>query len=183
MCVCVSKPDIDSDNGLPPVWRQPIIRTNAGLLSVGSLETNISEVLIEIEIFSLTKMYFKLSAVKVSLGPMSVLIQSFNIMFIHHPSFIFFKPYVYSIIFIGPSAHKKKLFERHIQIYWHPLCKFILRCTIDDNIWLFNTCLKCDYIVQVICIMQQPWFSQNSPVSALEGLRIIGVWFTYVFIS
>ena len=33
-----------SDDGLVPVWRQAIIWTNAGLLSIESLETNLSEI-------------------------------------------------------------------------------------------------------------------------------------------
>ena len=40
---------IVSDNGLSPVRRQAIIWTNAGILLIGPLETNVNEVLIEIE--------------------------------------------------------------------------------------------------------------------------------------
>ena len=41
---------IDSDNGLLPgwrqaSWRQAIIRTNAGILLIGTLGTNVSEIL------------------------------------------------------------------------------------------------------------------------------------------
>ena len=39
---------IDSDNGLAPDRRQAIIWTNAGILLIGPLGTNFSEVLIEI---------------------------------------------------------------------------------------------------------------------------------------
>ena len=39
---------IGSDNGLSPIRRQAIIWTNAGLLSIGPLETNFSEILIKI---------------------------------------------------------------------------------------------------------------------------------------
>ena len=51
--ICIS---IGSDNGLSPGQRQAIIRTNIGLLSIGPLETNFSEILIEIHTFSFTKM-------------------------------------------------------------------------------------------------------------------------------
>ena len=39
---------VGSDNGLSPGRRQAIIWTNAGILSIGSLGTNLSEILIEI---------------------------------------------------------------------------------------------------------------------------------------
>ena len=46
---CVSKLTItDSDNGFSPGRRQGIIWTNAGLLFIGSLATNVSEIIIEI---------------------------------------------------------------------------------------------------------------------------------------
>ena len=44
--ICVSKPTtIGSDNGLLPGWRQAIIWTNAGILLIGPLGTNLSEIL------------------------------------------------------------------------------------------------------------------------------------------
>ena len=47
--ICVSKlAIIGSDNGLSPDRRQAIIWTNAGLLLIGHLGTNFSEILIEI---------------------------------------------------------------------------------------------------------------------------------------
>ena len=42
---------IGSDNGLPPDRRQAVIWTNAGILLIGPLATNFSEILIEIHIF------------------------------------------------------------------------------------------------------------------------------------
>ena len=55
---------IVSDNVLLPVWRQAIIRTNAGLLLIRHLGTNFSEILIEIQTFSLKKISFKMSSAK-----------------------------------------------------------------------------------------------------------------------
>ena len=55
---------IGSDNGLAPVRRQDIIGTNAGMLSIGSLETNFRELLIEIPTFSFNKMCLKMSSAK-----------------------------------------------------------------------------------------------------------------------
>ena len=47
--ICVSKlTTIGSDNGLSPGRRQAIIWTNAGILLIGPLGTNFSEILIEI---------------------------------------------------------------------------------------------------------------------------------------
>ena len=46
--ICVRKlTNIGSDNGLSPGRRQAIIWTNVGILLIGPLETNFSEILIE----------------------------------------------------------------------------------------------------------------------------------------
>ena len=63
--ICVSDlTSIGSDNGLSPGLRQAIIRTNAGILLIGPLGTNLSEILIEILIFSFKKMRMKVSSAK-----------------------------------------------------------------------------------------------------------------------
>ena len=64
--ICVSKLTtiIDSDNGLLPDRRQAIIWTNAGLLLIGPLGTNFSEILIGILTFSFKKMRLKVSSAK-----------------------------------------------------------------------------------------------------------------------
>ena len=63
--ICVSKQTIiGSDNGLSPGRRQAIIWTNAGILLIGPLGANFSEILIEIIIFSFKKMRFKVSSAK-----------------------------------------------------------------------------------------------------------------------
>ena len=63
--ICVSKQTIiGSDNGLSPGQRQAIIWTNAGILLIGPMGTNLSEILIEIYTFSLTKMRLKMSSAK-----------------------------------------------------------------------------------------------------------------------
>ena len=63
--ICVSKLTIiGSDNGLAPDRRQAIIWTNAGLLLIGPLGTNFSEILIEILTFSFKKMRLKVSSAK-----------------------------------------------------------------------------------------------------------------------
>ena len=55
---------IGSDNGLSPGRRQAIIWTNAGILLIGPLGTNLSEIVIEIHTFSFKKMHFKMSSAK-----------------------------------------------------------------------------------------------------------------------
>ena len=61
--ICVSKLSIiSSDNGLSPGRRQAIIWTNAGIFLIGHLGTNFSEILIEIQTLSFTKMRLKTSS-------------------------------------------------------------------------------------------------------------------------
>ena len=63
--ICASKlAIIGSDNGLPPGRRQAIVWTNAGILLIGPLGANFSEILIAISIFSFKKMDFKMSSGK-----------------------------------------------------------------------------------------------------------------------
>ena len=63
--ICVSKQtNIGSDNGLSPGRRLAIIWTNAGILLIGPLGTNFSEISIEIHILSFKKMHLKISSAK-----------------------------------------------------------------------------------------------------------------------
>ena len=63
--ICVKKLTIiGSDNGLWPDRRQAIIWTNAGILLIGPLGTNFSEISIEILTFSIKKMRLKVSSAK-----------------------------------------------------------------------------------------------------------------------
>ena len=63
--ICVSKITIIvSDNVLSPGRRQGIIWTNAGILLIGPLGTNFSEILIGIQTFSFRKMHLKISSAK-----------------------------------------------------------------------------------------------------------------------
>ena len=55
---------IGSDMGLQSGRHQAIIWTSAGILLLGSLGTNFGEILIEIHILSLKKMYLKMSSEK-----------------------------------------------------------------------------------------------------------------------
>ena len=63
--ICVSKlAIIASDNGLSPGRRQAIIWTNAGLLLIGTLGTNFSEILCKVHTFSFKKINLKMSSGK-----------------------------------------------------------------------------------------------------------------------
>ena len=63
--ICVGKLTIiSSDNVLSPYRRQAIIRTNAGILLIGRLGTNFSEILFAIHTFSFKKMHLKMSSAK-----------------------------------------------------------------------------------------------------------------------
>ena len=63
--ICVSKLTIiESDNGLSPERRQAIIWTNAGILLIGPLGTNLNETSIEIHTYSFKKIHLKLSSGK-----------------------------------------------------------------------------------------------------------------------
>ena len=63
--ICVgTNTNIGSDNGLSPGRRQSIIWTNDGILLIGPLGTNFSDIFIEILAFSLKKMRLKVSSAK-----------------------------------------------------------------------------------------------------------------------
>ena len=65
MHTCVGKlTSIGADNGLSPGRRQAIIWTNAGLLLIGPLRTNFSEILMEFLAFSFRKMRLKVLSAK-----------------------------------------------------------------------------------------------------------------------
>ena len=65
--ICVGKLTIiGQNNGLAPERRQAIIWTNAGILLIGPLGTNFSEISIEIRTFSLKKISLKISSAKCS---------------------------------------------------------------------------------------------------------------------
>ena len=65
MHICISKLTIvGSDNGLSPGRHQTIIWTNVGILLIGLLGTNFSEILITVHTFSWKKILLKISSAK-----------------------------------------------------------------------------------------------------------------------
>ena len=78
--LCIGKLTIiGSDNGLSPGRRQAIIWTNAGILSIGPLGTNFSDIFIEMHTFSFKKMHLKMSSGK--WRPFCVGLNVLNILF------------------------------------------------------------------------------------------------------
>ena len=55
---------IVSDNGMAPERRQAIIWTNDGIWFIGSLGTNVGEMLLGIHTFSFNKLHLKISSAK-----------------------------------------------------------------------------------------------------------------------
>ena len=64
--ICAKKPSliIGSDNGFSPTRCQAIIWGTAGILLIGPLGTNFSGILMEMQIFSSTKIYLKMPSGK-----------------------------------------------------------------------------------------------------------------------
>ena len=63
-CEIILSRTCSSDNDLPPGRHQAIIWTNAGILLIRTLGTNLSEILTEIHTFSFKKMHLKMSCGK-----------------------------------------------------------------------------------------------------------------------
>ena len=112
MHICVNKLTIIvSDNGLLSGRHQAIIWTNDGILLIGPLRTNFSEILIEIYTFSFKKIDLKMSSGKCRpfcLG-LNVLINQSTV----HADWLSFRPTVISTreiwikyIFIHEDAFK-----------------------------------------------------------------------------
>ena len=73
MHICVGiLTSIGSDNGFSPGRRQAIIWTNAGILLIEPLGTNLSEIVIRIQAFSFKKMHLKMSSAKWRLFPLGL---------------------------------------------------------------------------------------------------------------
>ena len=62
--ICIGNLTIIVSCVLSPGWQQAIIWSNAGILLIGPLGTNFSEILIEIETFSLKKIRLKMLSAK-----------------------------------------------------------------------------------------------------------------------
>ena len=121
--ICLGKlTTIGSDNGLSPERRQAIIWTNAGILLIGPLGTNFSEILIEIQTFSLKKIHLKMSSAKCCsfrLG-LNVLIHCALVM-------------LYVLRHLGQYWLSQWLVTRVTPSHYLNQCKLIVNWTIRNN--------------------------------------------------
>ena len=124
--ICVSKLTIiGSDNVLSPDRCQAIIWTNAGLLLIGPLGTNFSEILIEIITFSLKKMRLKVSSAKrrpFCLGLNLLTEVSCQIIWLQGHDFLWFPPKT-TIFYRQPTchsnpAHHRQMISIQTSAYW-----------------------------------------------------------------
>ena len=77
---------IGSDNGVSPGWRQAINWNNAGILLIGPLGTNFSEILIQLVAFSFNKMRLKVSIAKLRLYCLGINVlkgRDYHLSFLH----------------------------------------------------------------------------------------------------
>ena len=117
--ICVSKLSIiGSENGLSPGRRQAIIWTSAGIMLIGSLGTNFSEILIGIQTFSFKKMQLKMASAKWRLFCLGlnvlivVRVQSNSALFEIH----LFRDYASTIHLESYAHYKMSYMVYHIQL-------------------------------------------------------------------
>ena len=123
---------IGSDNGLLPGRRQAIIWTNTGLLLIGPLRTNFSEILIKILTFFFEKMCLKLSSAKwypFCLG-LNVLGDCAIMKLVHHAAWLHSDRPTWEMIW------KKKYSLHLIFTCWTDICQGNLREFLGEKNWL-----------------------------------------------
>ena len=113
ICIC-KLIIIGSDNGLSPGRRPAIIWTNAGILSIGPLGTNFSEISIEIHTFPFKKMHLKMSSAKWRL--FRFFLNELNSQKAPHISLwcVWWEIYVVNIL----CEHNPSLVKIHVAISW-----------------------------------------------------------------
>ena len=121
-------PFIGSDNGLSPGRRQAIKWTNAGILLSGPLETNVSEILIEILIFSFKKIRLKVSSAK--WRPFCLGLNVINVAFAIYR-------YGTTPWFNHPQVLYLVEFPNHMPIVpvWSCLCNYLVPFHITTSTW------------------------------------------------
>ena len=107
--ICVGKLTITgSDNGLSPGRRQDIIWTNTGILLIGPLGTNFSEMLIGIQTFSFKKMPSKMSSAKWRPFCLNLNVLIHKILWFHLP------------VMVINCYHSYQRASEDINLYWIP---------------------------------------------------------------
>ena len=128
MHICISKLTIiGTDNGLSSGRRHAIILTNAGILLIEPFGTKLSEIVIEIHIFSFKKMYLKMLSGKwrpfcISLNMLRWIIPS--------SYFLFLSSFQYGIIAGFPQIGFEKFqwFFNDISRQKSQISTIILKC-------------------------------------------------------
>ena len=154
--ICVSNLTIiGSDKGLSPGRRQAIIWTNAGILLIGPLGTNFSEILIQIKIFSFKKMHFKLSSAKwhsFCLG-LNLLNKLHFLILLWKPFLMTSKLECFLLINFEILNHTYYIFEQYILLYSIFYISFyIYVCNCSNLVLVWNTiCVlgQCRYPVRM----------------------------------
>ena len=167
---------IGSDNGLLPGRRQAIIWTNAGILLIGPLGTNFSEILIEILTFSFKKTHLKMLS-----GKWWPSCLGLNVLSIHCPAcrttFIATRFRVAVICPIIPVPHCIRVFFyfvwfvfiNHIFQFYYELCTY---CNILD-IYLSWNLNFVNYVLFYMKLLNYLFFSMFG--SVLESCELTGV--------
>ena len=146
--ICVSKlTSIGSDNGLSPGRRQAINWTNAGILIIGPLGTNFSEILIEILPLSFMKMHLKVSYAKWRLFCLGLNVfnklcsREFGRSTLRTRQFLLLLPgsSSHSSMSIGPTMYLCILRLR----FWH------IRIFLQ-RIWLTNRIFPCGFLLSAL---------------------------------
>ena len=147
---CVSKLTIiGSNNGLSPGRRQALIWTNAGILLIGPVGTNFSEILIEIYTFSFKKMHLKILSAK--WRPFCLGLNVFTI----------FCQYLH---FITISSFQIVLIWSQQKCSWHSICAVLW---LDDQKLYF----RWSFFLHIWLL------SETSSVQCNPGLRFFLLWF------
>ena len=106
---------IGSDNSLSPIRCQAIIWTNAGIVSIGSLGTNFSEIWMAINIFSFTKMHLKMPSAKVAAILSRCQWANKSTYGVPHGSAL--GPKLFAIYTFRKSYHNRHCFTSHVYMY------------------------------------------------------------------
>ena len=169
--ICIGKLTIiGSDNGLAPARRQATIWTNAGILFIGPLGTNFSEILIAIETFSFKKMHLKISSAK--WRPFCLGLNVLKLVSGHPSSLKIIKTETYTAFkfkFFGVSRSNQFSWHENIiivyaaslvamEMYWYGHCDALVlwNSLIDENIYMFG---RNNHIDQRWCVYSLPIFS------------------------
>ena len=167
---------IGSDNGLSPVRRQAITWTNVGILLIGPLGTNFSEMLIEIHTFWFKRIHLKISSGKCR--PFCLGLNVINICLIDNPT----KPIVplsFTLLWgfqisIGIyTMYLRAFMSVHICAYWYA-CMPTFTC-LDTYVHLY-------WGTRTMTLIDLDFVACKDPTSQTIKYRYYAFRKTYVYI-